>query len=61
MRRPSFAHPVNTAGLLVATPTAVFAQVSIRGSDNDQVLVLPDGIELGGASAISTEYVFDHL
>ena len=38
-----------------------FAQVSIHGSDNDQVLVLLDGIELGDPSAISTKYVFDHL
>lgn len=35
--------------------------VSIRGSDNDQVLYLIDGIELGDPSAISTQYQSDHL
>lgn len=35
--------------------------VSLRGSDNDQVLVLLDGHELGDPSNISTEYYFDHL
>ena len=33
--------------------------VSLRGSDNDQVLVLLDGHELGDPSNISTEYYFD--
>jgi vitamin B12 transporter len=35
--------------------------VSVRGSDNDQVLVMLDGHELGDPSNISTEYYFDHL
>jgi vitamin B12 transporter len=35
--------------------------VYIRGSDNDQVLVLLDGLELGDPSAISTAFQFDHL
>lgn len=35
--------------------------VSIRGSDNDQVLYLIDGIELGDPSNISTQYQTDHL
>jgi vitamin B12 transporter len=35
--------------------------VSIRGSDNDQVLFLIDGIELGDPSLISTQYQSDHL
>ncbi|MBZ6378303.1 MULTISPECIES: TonB-dependent receptor plug domain-containing protein [Pacificimonas] len=35
--------------------------VSIRGSANDQVLYLVDGIELGDPSVISTQYQVDHL
>lgn len=35
--------------------------VSIRGSDNDQILYLIDGIELGDPSNISTQYQTDHL
>jgi vitamin B12 transporter len=35
--------------------------VSIRGSDNDQVLYLIDGIELGDPSNISTQFQTDHL
>lgn len=35
--------------------------VSIRGSDNDQVLFLIDGIELGDPSNISTQFQTDHL
>lgn len=35
--------------------------VSIRGSDNDEVLWLIDGIELGDPSSISTEFRSDHL
>jgi vitamin B12 transporter len=35
--------------------------VYIRGSDNDQVLVLLDGLELGDPSVISTAFQFDHL
>lgn len=38
-----------------------FTNVSIRGSDNDQVLVLLDGIELGDPSSTSTQFQFDHL
>ncbi|WP_343521060.1 TonB-dependent receptor [Sphingomonas sp.] len=37
------------------------ASVSIRGSDNDQVLYLIDGIELGDPSNISTQFQTDHL
>lgn len=35
--------------------------VYLRGADNDQVLVLLDGIELGDPSNISTQFQFDHL
>jgi vitamin B12 transporter len=35
--------------------------VSIRGSDNDQVLFLIDGIELGDPSSTSTQFQTDHL
>lgn len=35
--------------------------VSIRGSDNDQVLYLIDGIELGDPSSTSTQYQSEHL
>ena len=35
--------------------------VSIRGSDNDQVLWLIDGIKLGDPSLISTQFQSDHL
>lgn len=35
--------------------------VSIRGSDNDQVMWLIDGIKLGDPSAISTQFQPDHL
>jgi vitamin B12 transporter len=35
--------------------------VYIRGSDNDQVLVLLDGLELGDPSNIATAFQFDHL
>lgn len=38
-----------------------FNNVSIRGSDNDQVLFLLDGIELGDPSSISTQFQSDHL
>lgn len=38
-----------------------FTNVAIRGSDNDQVLVLIDGIELGDPSSTSTQYQFNHL
>ncbi len=38
-----------------------FTSVSIRGSDNDQVLFLIDGMKLGDPSAISTQFQADHL
>ncbi len=38
-----------------------FSNLSIRGSDNDQVLVLVDGIELGDPSSTSTQFQMDHL
>lgn len=38
-----------------------FTNVSIRGSNNDEVLWLIDGIELGDPSAISTQAQADHL
>lgn len=37
------------------------ASVTIRGSDNDEVLWLIDGIELGDPSSITTEFRSDHL
>lgn len=37
------------------------ASIGIRGSDNDQVLFLIDGIELGDPSLISTQFQADHL
>lgn len=39
----------------------VWTSVSIRGSDNDQVLVLVDGVRVGDPSASSTAFQFDHL
>jgi vitamin B12 transporter len=41
-------------------PGAV-TSVYIRGADNDQVLVLVDGQEVGDPSNIMTQYQFDHL
>jgi vitamin B12 transporter len=38
-----------------------FTNVSIRGSNNDEVLWLIDGIELGDPSSISTQFQADHL
>lgn len=38
-----------------------FTNVSIRGSDNSQVLFLIDGIELGDPSSITTQFQTDHL
>lgn len=38
-----------------------YASVSIRGSDNDQVLWLIDGIELGDPSSTSTQFQPEHL
>jgi len=41
-------------------PGAV-TSVYVRGADNDQVLVLMDGQELGDPSNIMTQFQFDHL
>ena len=41
-------------------PGAV-TSIYLRGADNDQVLVLLDGLELGDPSNISTQFQFDHL
>ena len=41
-------------------PGAV-TSVYLRGADNDQVLVLLDGLELGDPSNIATAFQFDHL
>jgi vitamin B12 transporter len=38
-----------------------FTNVSIRGSDNDEVLWLVDGIKLGDPSSTSTQFQADHL
>lgn len=38
-----------------------FTNVSIRGSNNDEVLWLVDGIELGDPSSTSTQFQSDHL
>ncbi|MDB5725951.1 MAG: hypothetical protein JWQ16_2705 [Novosphingobium sp.] len=38
-----------------------FTNVSIRGSDNDQVLFLVDGLKLGDPSSTSTQFQSDHL
>jgi len=38
-----------------------FTNLSIRGSNNDEVLWLIDGIELGDPSSTSTQYQSDHL
>lgn len=43
------------------TRPGAFTQVSVRGSDGDQVLVLLDGIRLADPSSTSTQFVFDHL
>ena len=50
------------AGIQISNdrPGAV-TNVYIRGADNDQVLVLLDGLELGDPSNISTAFQFDHL
>ncbi|MGD8341772.1 MAG: TonB-dependent receptor, partial [Gammaproteobacteria bacterium] len=49
-------------GIQITTdrPGAV-TNVYMRGSDNDQVLVLLDGLEIGDPSNISTAFQFDHL
>ncbi|MFB2594827.1 TonB-dependent receptor plug domain-containing protein [Paracoccus sp. p4-l81] len=39
----------------------VWTSISIRGSDNDQVLVLVDGVRVADPSAASTAFQFDHL
>jgi len=38
-----------------------YTGVSIRGSDNDEILWLVDGIQMGDPSSTSTEYRADHL
>lgn len=38
-----------------------YTSVSIRGSNNDEVLYLVDGIELGDPSSTSTEHRADHM
>jgi vitamin B12 transporter len=49
-------------GVLVDTDRpGDFTNVSIRGSDNDEVLWLVDGIELGDPSSTSTQFQADHL
>lgn len=49
-------------GLMVSTDRpGDFTSVSIRGSNNDEVLWLVDGIELGDPSPISTQVQADHL
>lgn len=49
-------------GLVVSTDRpGEFTNVSIRGSNNDEVLWLIDGIELGDASSTSTQSQADHL
>lgn len=50
------------AGVQVSTDRpGDLTSVSIRGSDNDQLLWLYDGIELGDPSTISTQFQADHL
>ncbi len=39
----------------------VWTSLSIRGSDNGQVLVLMDGVRLGEPSSTETAFQFDHL
>jgi len=49
-------------GLVVSTDRpGDFTNVSIRGSNNDEVLWLIDGIELGDPSSTSTQSQADHL
>ena len=49
-------------GVLVSTDRpGNYAGVSIRGSNNDEVLWLVDGIELGDPSSTSTQFQSDHL
>lgn len=39
----------------------VWTSISLRGSDNDQVLVLVDGVRVADPSSTSTAFQFDHL
>lgn len=49
-------------GVVVSTDRpGDFSNVSIRGSNNDEVLWLVDGIELGDPSSISTQHQADHM
>src|SRR5690606_28926926 len=49
-------------GVVVSTDRpGDFSNVSIRGSNNDEVLWLIDGIELGDPSSTSTQFQADHL
>ena len=53
---------IDTPGVLVSTDRpGNYASVSIRGSNNDEVLWLIDGIELGDPSSTSTQFQADHL
>ncbi|QZP09261.1 TonB-dependent receptor [Caenibius sp. WL] len=53
---------IDTPGVLVSTDRpGNYASVNIRGSNNDEVLWLVDGIPLGDPSAASTEFRADHL
>ena len=52
----------NLPGIQITTDRpGDITSVSIRGSDNDQVLYLIDGIELGDPSSISTQFSADNL
>ncbi|WP_439814569.1 TonB-dependent receptor [Zavarzinia sp. CC-PAN008] len=44
-----------------STRPGVVGAVNIRGSDNEQILVLIDGIELGDPSLASSQYQMEHL
>lgn len=52
----------DTPGVLISNDRpGANTNVSIRGSDNDEVLWLIDGIELGDPSSTSTQFQSDHL
>ncbi|OYW85137.1 MAG: hypothetical protein B7Z20_09640 [Sphingobium sp. 32-64-5] len=52
----------NVAGLQISTDRpGDLTTVSIRGTDNDQVLWLIDGIRLGDPSSITTQFQPEHL
>lgn len=53
---------IDVPGLAVSTDRpGNYTSVSIRGSNNDEVLWLVDGIKLGDPSATSTEFRAEHL